>query len=196
MDKDLERRLLDTMARALVSLPFDAKVLVEAVSDQDLERSVRELAAAAVVHLIAPKDGNVDPALRHSEDVIQLRLALRRIAAEGGDGAAPFRARFADNYVSLDDELALFEQALGGAVMSWLDDRWNTLKKAVFAKKRIAQFVDDDEVGTFLYDECLGFGTNYPITEKSLAGRLKQAQPFVDHLQRKLEQDKKKITHP
>ena len=54
-------------------------------------------------------------------------------------------------------------------------------------------FVDDEEVGTFLYDEGLRFGTEYPITEKTLAGRVKQAQPVVDHLLRKREQDKKKI---
>jgi hypothetical protein len=53
--------------------------------------------------------------------------------------------------------------------------------------------VDDQEVGTFLYDEGLKFGTNYPISEKSLAGRLKQAQSVLDHLQKKWDQDKKKI---
>ena len=48
-------------------------------------------------------------------------------------------------------------------------------------------------VGTFLYDEGLRFGTEYPISEKTLSGRLKQGQPVVDHLHRKWEQDKKKI---
>jgi hypothetical protein len=55
-------------------------------------------------------------------------------------------------------------------------------------------FVDDEEVGTFLYDEGLRFGTEYPIIEKTLAGRMKQAQPFLDHLTRKRDQDRKKIT--
>ena len=66
--------------------------------------------------------------------------------------------------------------------------------KGVYAKKKIAMFVDDEEVGTFLYDEGLKFATHYPITEKSLAGRVKQAQPFIDHLARKRDQDKRKIT--
>ena len=74
-------------SKALVSLPFDLKVLLEAVADSDLERAVRELAAATVVHVITPKDGNVDAPLRFSEDVVQLRLALAKIAAEGGEGA-------------------------------------------------------------------------------------------------------------
>jgi hypothetical protein len=64
----------------------------------------------------------------------------------------------------------------------------------VYARKKIPLFVDDEEVGTLLYDEGLKFGTNYPISEKTLEGRLKQAQPILDHLQRKWAQDKKKIT--
>ena len=109
-------------------------------------------------------------------------------------GAPAFRERFAEDYGRLDEELELFREALGDDVVDWLDSRWGALLKAVYAKKKIPMFVDDEEVGTFLYDEGLRFGTEYPITEKSLAGRVKQAQPFVDHLARKRDQDKKKIT--
>jgi hypothetical protein len=194
MDKDLERRFLETLSKALVSLPFDVKVLLEAVSDPDLEHSVREIAAATVIHVIAPKEGNVEAPVRHAEDVLLLRLALAKIAAEGGEGAAAFRDRFAENYGRLDEELTFFRQALGDDVLNWLDSRWGSLLKAVYAKKKVSMFVDDEEVGTFLYDEGLRFGTEYPITEKSLAGRVKQVQPFIDHLNRKREQDRKKIT--
>jgi hypothetical protein len=193
MDKEVERRFLETLSRALVSLPFDVKVLLEGVADPDLEHSVRELAAATVVHIINPKDGNVEPSARHAEDVILLRLALRKIAAEGGEGAPNFRDRFAENYNRLDEELGVFEKAIGPGIIQWLDGKWAALKKAVYARKKVSQFVDDEEVGTFLYDEGLRFGTEYPISEKSLAGRLKQGQPVVDHLHRKWEQDKKKI---
>jgi hypothetical protein len=194
MDKDNERTFLETMSKALVSLPFDLKVLLEAVADPDLERPVRELAAATVVHVITPKDGNVEAPLRFSEDALQLRLALAKIAAEGGETAPAFRQRFAEDYERFEGELELFRQVYGDDIISWLDSRWGSLLKAVYAKKKIAMFVDDEEVGTFLYDEGLRFGTLYPITEKSLAGRVKQAQPFVDHLARKRDQDKKKIT--
>ena len=193
MDKDIERAFLDTIAQALVSLPFDLKVLLEAVADSDLERSVRELAAATVVHVITPKDGNVDAPLRFSEDVVQLRLALAKIIAEGGEGAPAFRDRFAEDLTRFDEELKLFRQTFGDDIVDWLDSRWGSLLKAVYAKKKISMFVDDEEVGTFLYDEGLRFGTEYPITEKSLAGRVKQAQPFIDHLSRKRDQDRKKI---
>ena len=194
MDKEIERAFLDTIAKALVSLPFDLKVLLEAVADSDLERAVRELAAATVVHVITPKDGNVEAPLRFSEDVVQLRLALAKIAAEGGEGAPAFRERFAEDYARFEEELKLFKQALGDDIVEWLDSRWSWMLKAVYSKKKIPMFVDDEEVGTFLYDEGLRFGTLYPITEKSISGRVKQVQPFVDHLARKRDQDKRKIT--
>jgi hypothetical protein len=194
MEKDLERIFLETYSRALVALPFDLKVLLEALSDADLEHEVRELAAATIVHVINPKDGNVEPTLRHAEDVVLIRLALRKIAAEGGEDADAFRDRFSENYTRLDEELDLFERSFGAETLAWLDSKWPSLKKVVYARKKISQFVDDEEVGTFLYDEGLKFATNYPISEKSLAGRVKQGQPIVDHLARKREQDKKKIT--
>jgi len=140
------------------------------------------------------EEGNVDAAVRFAEDVVLLRLALVKIAAEGGEGAPTFKERFAEDYGRLDEELELFRQVFGADVVEWLDSRWATLGKAVYAKKKIPVFVDDEEVGTFLYDEGLQFATNYPITEKSLAGRVKQVQPFIDHLARKRDQDKKKIT--
>ena len=82
MDKDLERRFLETLSRALVSLPFDVKVLLEAVSDPDLEHAVREIAAATVVHVITPKEGNVEAPVRHSEDAVLLRRFRGRRARD------------------------------------------------------------------------------------------------------------------
>jgi hypothetical protein len=193
MDKDLERSFLETLSKALVSLPFDVKVLLEAVSDPELEHAVREIAAATVIHVITPKEGNVEAPVRHAEDVVLVRLALAKIAAEGGEGAQPFRDRFAENYGRLDEELQLFRESFGGDIVDWIDSRWGALLKAVYGKKKVPLFVDDEEVGTFLYDEGLRFGTEYPITEKSLAGRVKQAQPFIDHLSRKRDQDRRKI---
>lgn len=193
MDKDLERSFLETLSRALVSLPFDVKVLLEAVSDPELEHAVREVAAATVIHVITPKEGNVEAPVRHAEDVVLVRLAFAKIAAEGGDGVQAFRDRFVENYGRLDEELQLFRDSFGSDIVDWIDSRWGALLKAVYARKKVPMFVDDEEVGTFLYDEGLRFGTEYPITEKSLAGRVKQAQPFIDHLSRKRDQDRRKI---
>ena len=144
--------------------------------------------------MITPKDGNVEAPLRTPRTSSWCAWRCAKIAAEGGEGAPAFQDRFDENYGRLDEELAVFEKASARDVISWLDGKWPALLKAVYSRKKISQFVDDEEVGTFLYDEGLRFGTEYPITEKTLAGRVKQAQPIVDHLLRKREQDKKKIT--
>jgi hypothetical protein len=163
------------------------------VSDPDLEHDAREIAAAAAVYIITPREGNVEPYLRYGEDALMLRLAAKRVVDKGGESAPLFRERFAEEFNRFADELAVFERFCGQALVAWFDGRWTTLRKAAYARKKISQFVDDQEVGTFLYDEGLKFGTNYPISEKTLAGRLKQSQPVVDHLQKKWDQDKKKI---
>jgi hypothetical protein len=196
MDKDQERSFLETLARALVSLPFDLKVLLEAVSDPDLDHGVREMAAAAAVYIITPRDGNIDPYLRYGEDAIMLRLAARQLGATGAESAPLFRERFSEELRRFSDELAVFERTCDSALMGWLDSRWPALRKATYARKKISVFIDDDEVGRFLYDDGLKFGTNYPISEKSLAGRLKQAQPILDHLRKKWDQDRRKIPQP
>jgi len=193
MDKELERSFLETLARALVALPFDLKILLEAMSDPDLDHNAREIAAAAVVYIIAPREGNVEPYIRHSEDVLVLRLAQRKILLDGGEGVPAFQSRFADDLKRLGEELELLVRVCGPDLVAWLDSRWAVLRKAVYARKKIPVFVDDEEVGTLLYEEGAKFGTNYPISENSLEGRLKQAQPILDHLQRKWDQDKKKI---
>jgi hypothetical protein len=116
------------------------------------------------------------------------------VIESGGESASVFRERFAEEFDRLVAELAIIERAVGQALMGWLDGRWPSLRKTAYARKRISVIVDDQEVGTLLYDDGLKFGTDYPITEESLLGRLKQAQPFVDHLRKKWDQDKKKIT--
>jgi len=61
MDKDLERRFLETLSRSLVSLPFDVKVLLEAVSDPELEHAVRAADLPDARQLIVePRAGTVD----------------------------------------------------------------------------------------------------------------------------------------
>ena len=157
---------------------------------------MRELAAATVVHVITPKDGNVERPSAHAEDVVLLRLALRKIAAEGGEGGRAFRERFAENYGRLDEELGCSSRRSARDVISWLDSSWPALLKAVYASKKISMFVDDEEVGHLPLRRGPAVRDGVP-DHREVAGRPGQAgAAVVDHLQRKREQDKKKIQHP
>jgi uncharacterized membrane protein YkvA (DUF1232 family) len=196
MDKELERRFLATIGRYLVSLPFDLKVLYEAMTDPDLEREARETAAGAFIYVLSPSDIVADREHKLAgfvDDTILLRAALKRIAAQGGESAGPFLARFTEEYAALDEDLALFEQALGD-LYPWLTGKLDTFKKLFYKGRRAAEYLDEEEDSSFLYEESLAFQTNYDITETTLEGRLRKAEPILELLRRRRAEEAKKIS--
>jgi uncharacterized membrane protein YkvA (DUF1232 family) len=196
MDKELERRFLEAISRHLVSLPFDLKVLYEALTDPDLEREAREAAAAAVVYVLSPSDILVDRERKlasYVDDLILLRAALKRVADTGGEKVQTFLERFPDEYAGLDDYLDLYAKALGD-LYPWLVGKLEVFKKLVYKGRRAVDYIDDDEAATFLYDEWLTFQTDYDITEQSLAGRLRKVEPILEAMRRKRAEDAKKIS--
>jgi uncharacterized membrane protein YkvA (DUF1232 family) len=196
MDKELERRFLEAISRHLVSLPFDLKVLYEALTDPDLEREAREAAAAGVVYVLSPSDIVVDRDRKlasYVDDLILLRAALKRVAETGGEKVQAFLERFPEEYADLDEYLALYAQALGD-LYPWLLGKLDVFKKLVYKGRRAVDYIDDDEASTFLYDEYLTFQTDYDITEQSLAGRLRKVEPILEAMRRKRAEDAKKIS--
>src|SRR5438105_13858431 len=97
--KETERRFLSLLSDYLVSLPSDLKILQEAVTDPDLDRSAREIAAGAIVHTLFPQEG--EGLLRFVDDALLVRAALAEIRDQGGDGFQAFRERFSDAYQTL-----------------------------------------------------------------------------------------------
>jgi uncharacterized membrane protein YkvA (DUF1232 family) len=196
MDKELERRFLEAVSRHLVSLPFDLKVLYEALSDPDLEREAREVAAAAVVYVLSPSDIVVDRDRKlasYVDDLILLRAALKRVAETGGEKAQAFVERFPDEYADLDDYNALYAQALGD-LYPWLVGKLDVFKKLLYKGRKAVDYIDDDEAATFLYGEWLTFQTDYDITEQTLSGRLRKGEPILEAMRRRRAEEAKKIS--
>jgi uncharacterized membrane protein YkvA (DUF1232 family) len=196
MDKELERRFIETVGRHLVSLPFDLKVLYEALTDPDLEREAREVAAGAVVYVLSPSDIVVDRDRKlasYVDDLILLRAALKRVADSGGEKVQAFLERFPDEYAGLDDYLTLYSRVLGD-LYPWLTGKLNQFKKLLYKGRRAVDYLDDEEAATFLYDEWLTFQTDYDITEQSLAGRLRKVEPILEALRRRRAEEAKKIS--
>src|SRR3954462_192110 len=97
--KEAERPFLQKVAEYLVSLPFDLKILQEAVADPDLDRTAREIAAGAVIHTLQLQEG--EGPLRYADDALIGRAALKAVAVRGGDAFSAFRDRFRETYDSL-----------------------------------------------------------------------------------------------
>lgn len=196
MDAQTGQRFVDTMRSWLISLPHDLKILYEASSDENLDRASRELSIGAIIYVVSPNDfvsGDRQDFSGFADDCIILRLALRRIVANGDEDSAFFKSRFPEFFERLEEELAVCAKAMG-ELFSWLDSRVDSLRSLEYRGKKVPVFLDDDEASEFLYEEGLGFATEYPVDEEDLSDRFKKASTILEGIQRrKTEEDKKKL---
>ncbi|MDB4971419.1 MAG: hypothetical protein JWN44_7108 [Myxococcales bacterium] len=192
MGKEAERPFLEKVSEYLLSLPFDLKILQEAVSDPELERDAREIAAGTIIHTIAPQEG--EGPIRYVDDVLLVRAALKRILAEGGEHAKDFATRFdAEVYGKLHDDLAVFESVLGD-LWPWLTGKLESFRKPLYKGKTPSQYVDDDEAASSLYEEGLEFQTNYNVTEDKVRNSVRRIDTILEQLNKRRAEDAKKKT--
>lgn len=188
--KETERQFLSVLGGYLVSLPFDLKILQEAVADPDLDRSAREIAAGAIVHTLMPQEG--EGPLRFADDVLIVRAALKAVADRGGEAFGAFRDRFGDAYATLDQDIALFDEALDD-IWRWLAGKVEGFPKLPYKGRRAGGYVDDDESQSFLYDEGLEFETNFNVTEQQVSNRVRRLEQVVDLLKKRRAEEARKI---
>jgi len=192
MGKEAERPFLEKVAEYLLSLPFDLKILQEAVTDPDLDRGAREMAAGTIIHVIGPQEG--DGPMRFVDDVLLVRAALKRVVADGGDSAKDFAARFdGEIYGKLDQDLQLFADVLGD-LWPWLTGKLEGFRKAPFKGKTPSTYTDDEEAASFLYDEGLEFQTNYNVTEDKVRNSVRRVDAILESLNKRRAEDAKKKT--
>ena len=192
MGKEAERPFLEKVGEYLLSLPFDLKVLQEAVTDPDLERDAREIAAGTIIHTLGPQEG--DGPMRFVDDVLLVRAALKRVVADGGEHAKDFAARFdGEIYAKLDSDLANFADVLGD-LWPWLQGKLETFRKPPYKGKTPSQYVDDDEAASFLYEEGLEFQTNYNVTEDKVRNSVRRVDAILESLNKRRAEDAKKKT--
>jgi hypothetical protein len=190
--KEAERPFLDKISEYLLSLPFDLKILQEAVTDPDLDKHAREIAAGTIVHSLLPQEG--EGPVRFVDDVLFVRMALARVVADGGEGAKAFAERFnSEVYGRLDGDLKLFEESLG-ELWPWLTAKIDTFPKQVYKGKKPTQYVDDDEASSFLYEEGLEFQTNYNVNEEQVRNKLRRVDQITELLQKRRNEEAKKKT--
>lgn len=182
-----ESRFVGIMSAWLVSLPHDLKILYEAASDENLDRALRELMVGAIISTISPNEharGDRYDFLSYCDDCLLLRLALRRVAVAEDEDAEFFRSRFSDFFDSLQDELSVCAEAMG-ELYNWLDSRVDELRKLEYKGKKASHYVDDDDAAELLYEDGLGFATEYPVDEESIGDRLKKASTILEVLERR-----------
>jgi hypothetical protein len=187
---EIGREFLTRVSEYLVTFPFDLKILQEAIAEPELERGAREIAAGVLISSLSPQEGSGPE--RFVDDVLVLRIALGRIAKEGGEGAESFRTRFVELYSRLDEDLRIFEQSLGPELWAWLCTRPTTCCRIPLKGKRAGQYIDDDTTWDQLYEDGRDFQTIYDVTESQIHNKLRRPEQLVEIIQRRHAEDLKK----
>jgi uncharacterized membrane protein YkvA (DUF1232 family) len=168
-----------------VSLPHDLKIAFDAMDDENLPRTARELATGVVIYIVSPKDATADrndQIVGYADDALLLRLALQKALDKGEDEQA-FRERFPELFEGLDENLKLCRSMIGD-LMPWLEQKIPSLKTIAHKGKKIATYLDNDEAREQLFEDGLVFRTDYPVDEKTIGDKLKRAATVVEVMKR------------
>jgi uncharacterized membrane protein YkvA (DUF1232 family) len=185
-----ESKFVELVRNWLVSLPHDLKIAFEAMDDENLPRPVREVAAGVVAYVISPNDSisdRSDNVVSFADDAFLLRLALQNALGAGEDETA-FRGRFPELFESLDENLTLCKSVMGD-LMTWLEGKVGHLAKLDYKGKKIAKYIDDEEMRGQLFDDGLVFRTDYPVDEKTIADKLKKATTVTEVMKRRKDEE-------
>lgn len=179
-----ESKFVELVRSWLVSLPHDLKIAFDAMDDENLPRSVREIATGAAIYVVSPNDGDRnDLVVSYADDAVLLRLALHKALDKSEDEQA-FRDRFPELFENLEDNLKLCKSVLGD-LMTWLEAKVGNLKAIDYKGKKVPAYLDDDEAREQLFDDGLVFRTDYPVDEKTIGDKLKKAATIIDVMKRR-----------
>lgn len=181
-----ESKFVELVRSWLVSLPHDLKIAFDAMDDENLPRSVREIATGVVIYVVSPNDSvsdRNDAVVSYADDAVLLRLALQKALGQGEDEQA-FRERFPELFADLEDNLKLCKSVMGD-LMTWLESKVGALKAIEYKGKKVQAYLDNDEAREALFDDGLVFRTDYPVDEKTIGDKLKKSATIVEALKRR-----------
>ena len=182
-----EARFVELFKTWLVSLPHDLKIAIEAMDDENLPRSAREIAVGAIMYVVSPNDFVSDrneAVASFADDAILLRLALLAVIADGGEDGVAFRERFPELFEGLDEDLKIC-RALMGDLMTWLETKVAGLRTQNYKGKKLPLYLDNDEARETLYEDGLAFRTDYPVDDKIIGDKLKKALTVIDVMRKR-----------
>lgn len=182
----MESKFVELVRDWLVSLPHDLKIAFDAMDDENLPRSVREVAAGVVAYVVSPNDSvsdRSDAVASFADDALLLRLALAKALGNGEDEQA-FRERFPELFDNLDESLDLCKSVMG-ELMTWLEGKVSELPALEYKGKKVTKYLDDDEAREQLFDDGLVFRTDYPIDESTIGDKLKKATTVTEVMRRR-----------
>ncbi len=182
-----EVRFVELFKSWLVSLPHDLKIAFEAMDDENLPRSSREIAVGAIMYVVSPNDfvhDRNEAVSSFADDAVLLRLALRAVVAKSGEDGEAFRDRFPELFDNLDSDIDLCRSIMGD-LLPWLEAKVENLHTQTHKGKKLKLYLDDVEARESLYEDGLGFRTDYPVDDKIIGDKLKKVSTVTDMMKRR-----------
>ena len=181
-----ESQFVELVRSWLVSLPHDLKIAFDAMDDENLPRTTRELATGVVIYIVSPKDSasgqDRSEAVSYADDAVLLRVVLQKALAKSEDEDA-FRDRYPELFDNLEANLALCKSMMG-ELWTWIEGKVPALKNTVYKGKKLPQYLDNEEARGELFDDGLVFRTDYPVDETRINDKVKKATTILDTLRR------------
>ena len=164
------------------------------MDDENLPRSVREVAVGVIAYVVSPNDfvsDRHDAVVSYADDALLLRLALQKALGPGEDEQT-FRERFPELFDDLNENLTLCKSIMG-ELMTWLESKVTTLPTIEYKGLKITKYLDDDEAREQLFEDGLVFRTDYPVDEKTITDKLTKATTIIEVMKRRqAEEDRAK----
>jgi len=182
-----EVRFVELFKSWLVSLPHDLKIAFEAMDDENLPRSSREVAVGAIMYVVSPNDFVSDrneAVASFADDALLLRLALRSVVKSSAEDGDAFAARFPELFDNLDADLDTCRTVMG-ELMGWVEKKVDGLRNQTYKGKKIKTCLENDEAREELYEDGLGFRTDYPVDDKIIGDKLKKASTVTDVMRKR-----------
>ena len=181
-----ESKFVELVRSWLVSLPHDLKIAFDAMDDENLPRSVREIATGVAIYVVSPNDyvgDRNDQIVSYADDAVLLRVALQKALGQGEDEQT-FKQRFPELFDNLEEDLKVCKSVMGD-LMTWLEGKVATLQKVEYKGRKVPAYLDNDEAREQLFDDGLVFRTDYPVDEKTIGDKLKKATTVVEVMKRR-----------
>lgn len=182
-----ESKFVELVRSWLVSLPHDLKIAFDAMDDENLPRTVREIATGVAIYVVSPNDSvsgdRNDRVVSYADDAVLLRIALQQALGKGEDEVA-FRDRFPELFENLEDDLKVCKSVMGD-LMTWLEGKVTGLGKIEYKGRKVPAYLDKDEAREELFEDGLVFRTDYPVDETTIGDKLKKAQTILEALKRR-----------
>jgi len=185
------------MTAWLVSLPHDLKLLQDAADDENRSREGRELAVGGLIYVVSPNDfisaDRPDSVLSYCDDTLLLHMVLDQlVASTDAEDLELFTSRDPDLFASLSEQLKVCEEVVGGELYGWLKSKVELLTKLEYKGKKVPAFLDDEEAAEYLYEDSLGFRTEYEVDDETIGDKFKKATGLIALWQRRKEEEDRK----